>query len=437
MCDFFQGLEKVRGSVSNLWKRAGACYETAMKSFRVSGSCVWAAAALFIALGSGLSLRAMNLDVYELDSLAYLAAAVVEGEISSNYVAHGKQLVDFKISLALKGDFKPGQHVAVGATDDYRKTNGDHWNWCKLAVGDRLAFFLVRLTSEGLSTAVPTNTVIFRPLTGGVRLLDGERVLAFFQEENPGPYVARAPKSTDKTVQTLAQFRDDVRASLRRTPELARLVMANPDKPDVPRLLQLLAKRAQRSEWLRDYFSEQLCDRLAQRRAFAALGEALALARTYREFELLRFGFATPEGRDFLLAKVQDETEPLPSRQRYAEAIFEAGFSYRVKIEKIGSNEWDSVGEVDAGNSGYLTRIAKAARATEKHSELCLQLLEWIECVGNSIAQDTAGERRKDFLGALAVLKEFRAAQPAADIRAALEKVLALEPNAAAKPRAP
>ena len=70
-------------------------------------------AALFIALGSVLSLRAMNLDFYELDSLAYLATAVVEGEISSNYVAHGRQLVDFKISLALKGDFKPGQHVVI------------------------------------------------------------------------------------------------------------------------------------------------------------------------------------------------------------------------------------------------------------------------------------------------------------------------------------
>lgn len=396
----------------------------------------WLVAALFFAMGSA-QVRAKNLDVFELDSLVYLATAVVEGEISSNYVAHGQQLVDFNISLALKGDFKPGQHVAVGTADDYRKANSDDLNWRELAVGDRLAFFLVRMTSEGLSADISTNAVIYRPVPGGARLLDGERVLAFFQEDNPGPYVARSPAANGRPVPTLAQFRDDVRASLRRTPELAQLVTAGPDKQDVPRLLQLLTKRTQRSEWLRDYFSEQICDRLAQRRAFAALGEALALARTYKEFELLRFGFATPEGRDFLLAKVQDETEPLPSRLRHAEAMFEAGFSYRVKIEKISSNEWDNVGEVDAGNSGYLTRIAKAARATEKHSALCLQLLEWLAWVGNSIAQDTAGEQRKDFLGALAVLKEFRAAQPAADIRAALEKVLALEPNASAKTHAP
>jgi hypothetical protein len=394
------------------------------------------AAAFLFAACSCLLLRAMTLDLYDLDSMVHLSTDVVEGEISRSYTAHDLELVEFKVTLSHKGSVKPGECVAVAETDFYRKPDANDMNPKCLAIGDRLALFLVRRKPD-LFTRIPEKAVIYMPLPGGVRLLAGDQFLAFSQPMNPGPYEAcMPPADAQPKALTVAQFRGSVRDSLRHTQALARLVDATEENLDVPRLLQLLADRSELTEGTRDYFTERICRRLANRHDPALLSRALPLAKTYNKMMILNHGFGTPQGRDYLLAKVLDETEPLPVRLRHANALFQADDVYRTTLT-ISSNSLETVGEADAGNSGYLTRIAKAACATEKHEELSGTLIRCLDYFGRGIVQNKPAPLMVDLRDAFAVLKDFYETKPTEELQFAIEQATAIDRGAYEKLKAP
>lgn len=156
----------------------------------------------------------------------------------------------------------------------------------------------------------------------------------------------------------------------------------------MPRLLKLLADRSKQIHGDRDYFTERICIRFAETHDLILLSQALALAKDHHDISILQRGFGTPRGRDYLLAKVNDAKEPMPDRLRYANALHDADSVYGSTLTEIRANGHRHVGEADDGNSGYITRIAKAARATGKHEELCGRLVFCIDYFGQGITQN-------------------------------------------------
>jgi hypothetical protein len=376
-------------------------------------------AALFAAFAAlpGARLYAGQLRPYDLDSLVHLSTEVAEVEITRGLRPHAIDSIEVMVTLVHKGGFKKGQIVTVANTYIYKKPEKRGLNSDPLAVGDRLALFVVR-AKPSRSSPNPGNAVIYEPLGGGMRLIQHDYVFDFFQRSNPGPYVASVgPYSSKGQLLTVERFREQVRDSLRHTKEWARLVEAEQDKLDVPRLLKLLEDRLRQPYRGYDYFAGRICLRFAESHDVDILSRALAV--TDRGW--LHIGFGTPQGRDYLLAKITDVNGPMPARLRYVNALKGAGEVYRSTL-KIDKGSCYIVGEADEGNSGYLTRIAKAALATRNHEELCGSLVRCLDFFGGGIVQNKPAPMMADLRGALATLKELYDAKPSESLQFAIEK---------------
>ncbi len=161
------------------------------------------------------------------------------------------------------------------------------------------------------------------------------------------------------------------------------------------------------------------------------------MAKEHDGFSFLDRGFGTAKGRDFLLAKVTDEKEPLSARLRCASALQRAGDVFRSTFADLSTNSWHVVGEADEGNSGYLTRIAKAALATGEHEELCRRLVGCLDRFGQGIVQNKPAPMMVDLRGALATLKELYDAKPSQSLQFAIEMATAYVPDAYEKLQSP
>jgi hypothetical protein len=393
-----------------------------------------AAMLLFFVAFVGPTLRAETMYVYDRDSLVFLSTDVVEGQIVRSYKVNQVSLVDVKVTLVHKGGFNKGQTVVLSDSDNYRKPDKGDVNPQPFAAGDRLVLFVTR-TMRTEFNLLPKEAVIYAPQPGGIMLVQGDHVFGFSQWSNPGPYVANVPAKPVKL------FRLQLRDSLRNTKEWARLIEAKQAELDVPRLLKLLTRRfADRSPdrfGARDYFTEQICIRFANTHDLILLGQALPLAKGYFEASILQRGFGTPEGRDFLLSRVTDDKEPMPARLRYARALHNAGTVYRSTLTNIRAHSNGNVGEANEGNSGYITRIAKAASASGKHEELCASLVRCIDFFGQGIVQSKPAPLMVDLRGALAALKELYDTRPPQELQFAIEKATAWDKNAYDKLKSP
>ncbi|MBM3997917.1 MAG: hypothetical protein FJ303_27825, partial [Planctomycetes bacterium] len=384
--------------------------------------------ALTLVAGPMAAARAERVQVYNLDSLVHLSTEVAEAEITRVFKADTIDLVEAKVSLIHKGGFKKGQVIAVAHLDYYRKPARDRFNWKPMEVGDRVVLFLVRVKANEFFR-IPEDAVIYGPVTGGVRLIHTDQVHAFTQWGSPGPLVAW-PRTIDGKVKPLGvnEFRKQIETSLRDTQELARLVEAKSDKLDVQKLVKVLADRSKVMVG-RDHFTERICVRFAERYDFELLSQALAVAKDYNDVSVLQCGFGTAKGRDFLLARVSNEQEPMAARLRHARAIGEAGAAYRSVHTAIARNGHRTVEVADEGNSGYQTRIAKVLRAGAKHEELARTLLRNLDYFGQGISQNKREPLVVDLHGANAVLKELYDTNPSQEMQYAIEKATAWMPD--------
>ena len=407
-------------------------------------------------------LYAVTAHLDDLDSLVHLSTDVIEVEVTRSSHAEGIGMIEAKVTLVHKGGFKKGEIIAVTNVDAYRKAEEDVWQGERLASGDRLALFVVpvkprepteaertrgRRLGRNEETAdetarrlfgTPANVVIYATLPGGMRFIQGGHVFAFLQWENPGPLVAHvATDSSGVPLLTVEHFREHVRDSLCRTDEWAHLVEAKLDDLHTPRMLTFLGYRAAQPGIDRDYFSERICLRFAESHDVNLLSRALLLTRKFDQTSILQCGFGTAVGRDFLLAKVTDEKEPMPARLRYADALAGAGDVYRSTFSHIGTNGWSIAGKADEGNSGYLTRIAKAAVATRKHEELCESLVRCLDFFCREIVQNKPAPMMADLRGALAALKELYDTQPSQSLQFAIETATSNVPESHEKLSSP
>jgi hypothetical protein len=391
----------------------------------------------FFSISSSPKLQAMTLYVYDLDSLVYLSKDVVDVEITRSYEAHGHKLIDVKVTHSDKGGLIEGQTIAVAFSDYYRKPKKGKFNSQHLEVGDHLVLFLVRAEPSDFFL-IPKDAVMYMPLPGGMKLIQESRVFGFSQWNNPGPYVASLPFDPgDAKGETIEQFRVKVRDSFRNTKEWAHLVEAKQDELDIPRLLKLLSNRTAQSFDGRDFFTERLCMRFAESNDPELLSQALSLAKAYHEVSILQRGFGTPRGRDYLLAKVTDSTEPMPARLRYCYALRNAGEVYHSRFTEISANSWKPDGEADEDNSHYLARIAKAARETRNHEELCIDLIRCLDGFGQGIEQNKPAPLMADLRAAFALLKEFYDTKPAEELQFAIETATAHDRDAYQKLQSP
>ena len=66
--------------------------------------------------------QAMNLDTYDLDSLCYMSAEIVEADLVLDTSSLGKtQYWDARVTAVYKGNFKPDQLIKLAAIDLFSK----------------------------------------------------------------------------------------------------------------------------------------------------------------------------------------------------------------------------------------------------------------------------------------------------------------------------
>ena len=364
--------------------------------------------------------QADHLDVYDLDSLAYLSPDVVETQIVQSDKANHGGLTKVKITKVHKGKLKEGQVLAV--------------YFGSFAISPEAADRLVLFGRNKDDFTIQDG--------GGLRLIRGEHVFSFHQPSNPGSYVPfEFPFASDKK-QTVVEFRKLLENTLAKTAQWAGLLEAKQDQLDTAALMKLLAERSKlwaNRSWdngtgstdgsNRDHIAELICARLANSHDPDLLSRALPLAGGYHEHSILDQGFGTPRGRDYLLAKVTDAKEPMEKRLRYTRAMRNAGEIYTSMYNEIGSGGCRPVVGTNEGTSAYHTRIARAAFDNRDQVELCDGLVDCLYYYGCSDS------------GALAVLKEIYDKKPAESTQFAIETTAARaersDPTAYAKLNSP
>ena len=351
--------------------------------------------------------RGMNLYSYDLDSLLYMASDVVEGELTRSYRLVSLDVVDIKVTQPHIGSFREGQTIIVAATGFFCKPVAGDVNAAPLAPGDKLFLFLTRARSA-FAFEVPDGHQVFMPVPSGLKLVADGNACGFSQHDNPGPYVADTPASSpQRSFQTVPELRESIKAGAVRVAAWRKQFAAAPDAKDTPWLLALLKERSVTPEgWAqRDAIAETASARLADLHDPESLYAGL-WASPGQAYTLFR-GFGTPDGREFLLKRIADASEPRDRRLVLAQAIGEAGEVYRSRFDQITAQSWHPQGEADQKNSSYLTRVAQLAAGAARDEELTLTLLRALDQHVRRGGDHRNPQIQADLDDAANVLREF------------------------------
>ena len=226
---------------------------------------------------------------FDLQSLAYMSTAVVEGDVTAYERVHWVDKLSVKITRAYAGEFKEGDTVVAGLSA-YAKAGADAFTFERFGVGDHLILFLEPVTQQSWKDdAIP-----FWPVSSGLKLIVGGKVTGMEQMENPGPYVnniaegdAEAyPQKVADAVKWAAEFRKELKEK----------------KSDPAWLLEQLKARPplKKEEWgVRDDIAVTLCQAIAN----TGDKDAIARAKALREDRLERQILNLPPQRDSTAAQ--------------------------------------------------------------------------------------------------------------------------------------
>jgi hypothetical protein len=339
-----------------------------------------------------LSAVGMILYNYDLDSLVYMSPQIVEGRLGSEHRRYNLTIREFKVSQAYKGSLKIGDSIEILETmslDSFCKPIGESFKRGKLQDGDQLFLFLGRASSGGyfMPFDIRTNAEFFITAPSGVRLVIDGKVVDFFQETNPGPYVARTRQAaTNAMILTAAEFRQQIKESLARVDEWRPLLEKEATKQDIPELLTLLRERKRLEFGEQDEIAETICNRLVKLREPAALLEAVRIRDSFHEAFILGTGLGTPAGRALLLRKIADAGEPLRDRIQWATMLGIAGITYRQLFrEHDNDSSWSAIGITKESNTNehFYRRIAELATTNNINRELQLKLFSSLQQLAN------------------------------------------------------
>lgn len=320
------------------------------------------------------SSHGMNLYTYDLDSLVYMGPQIVEGTLGTTFVTNNFTAWKFKISAVHGGGFKVGQSIDVTALGFYCVSKDSIFGNDPLKEGDQLFLFLARAVGDGLFYNIPQNAEIYWPAPSGVRFVSGEKAYGFLQYMNPGPYVAVLDGwGTNSATPTVAQLREQIRASVPRIEKWKPLLERKATSNDVSALLQILRGRRDRIGMGEDLITEKVCRSLHDLQDFDAMFEA---AHVVGDQQDLSEGFATAAGHRFLLTKSANANESVEDRVLSANLLSSAG-----------------EGTADEWHLKHIVELAALPKQNEKLQVALLdsihQMARWFQFAGGTTNADS------------------------------------------------
>jgi hypothetical protein len=231
---------------------------------------------IFLTFGQGRSLRAAQMFAFDLESLAHMSTAVIEGEIVSAKTVNWVDVLTVKVSRTYAGDAHVGQECVVGLSA-YAKKKGD-FNYEAFGVGDHLILFIEPVTQEQWKK----DGIPYWPVSSGVKVISGGKVTGMLQESNPGSYLNIVDEGEPKA------FRDKLEAAVKWAATFRKELAAKKDDPAW--LLSRLSERPVRpiESWgRRDEIAVTLCAALAATHDKEAIDRALKSRTDRYEKEVL------------------------------------------------------------------------------------------------------------------------------------------------------
>ncbi|HZL36157.1 MAG TPA: hypothetical protein VFC78_12645 [Tepidisphaeraceae bacterium] len=277
----------------------------------------------------------------ELDSLVYASDAIVEGRLVEAGVDRTIDPAKVRVSAVYLGPVKPAQTIIVMGMRDY----GLRWpsGHAALGPGDSLCFFL-----RGVGGAYPiypaSAGVAFMPTPDGpqpdygLRLLIRGKAYQFLQASKPnmrfgiswgqesGPYFV-GTSCSNRWATSIAEFRRELRASVRRSADWHAHFNTAPSLKDAPWLLSLLRERYLPSAGTAGWYYQSGADCVANAAAdrVLAIGDLDLIDRTIEanpnEADHLARAFVKPEGFKYVLGRLLDRALPAEHRKQLADEI--------------------------------------------------------------------------------------------------------------------
>ena len=368
--------------------------------------CVVGVAVLILSAGSA---SGMNLYAYDLDSLIYMSTEVIEGTL-------GQGADSVTVTRVHKGQFSVGDTVALEAMDFFRK--GSFMESRRLEAGDEVTLFLVRATAQFLYD-IPEGAEIYWPVPSGVKLHIDNKVLGFRQMSNPGPYLVNRHENALAFAKDPEGFRELLVERMTYVDELTAELARPAAEQSIDWLCELLDQRSKLSAETRqlfgwgDYICKTACAHVANRHDPAEIDRALQIYRDnaatirympWHTGDLLK-GFATPTGREFLLAKLADPSVDDAAKLTYAKAVYHAGIVYQsIRYVNLPADAHEPSPEAGANNDWYLTRLAEMIAQPSVAAEVRTELLKAIRLSRHDRRNE---EVAKDFTKAAAMLAEL------------------------------
>lgn len=235
-----------------------------------------AAVVAVVLFTSAQSLRAAQMFAFDLDSLAHLSSAVIEGDVVRAKTVNSVDVLTVKITRSYAGDLHVGSECVIGLSA-YGKHRGDFDN-VPFAAGDHLILFMEPVTQEQWKK----DGIAYWLVSSGVKVITGDKVTGMLQWSNPGPYVNTVDEGDAK------EFRKKLEAAIKWAAEFKKQLAAH--EHDAAWLLARLTDRPVRPlepRGFRDEIAVTLCQALAATRDKEAIAKARAIRRDYYERELL------------------------------------------------------------------------------------------------------------------------------------------------------
>jgi hypothetical protein len=283
--------------------------------------------AIAVSLFANAQMQGMDQYTYDIDSLVYMSPHIVEGKLGAEYRTNNVMVSDFKISAIHEGNLKVGQTIQVTALDFYSVADKGFRGGRKLRSGDQFLLFGDRAKNTFLYD-IPEDAEIYWPAPSGVWLIVGEKALDFWQESNPGPYVAVLDSAaTNTAIPTVVELQMQIRRSLKRVEKWRPLMERDATANDIPALLDILRVEKEIGRYVAPgSITAKVCSHLVALHDVSALTNALNI--NDKLSWALGGGFDTPLGRSFLWSKFADEKQSIEERVKWANILQKAGEGY-------------------------------------------------------------------------------------------------------------
>jgi hypothetical protein len=229
-----------------------------------------------LTFGQSRSLRAAQMFAFDLESLAHMSTAVIEGEVVSAKTVNWVDVLTVKVSRTYAGDVKIGDECAVGLGAFAKKKDGLQYE--KFGIGDHVILFMEPVTQEQWKK----EGVQYWTVSSGMKVIFDGKVTGMLQRKNPGPY-----ENTEDEGE-VGPFRDKLEAAVKWAATFRKELAAKKDDPAC--LLARLAERPVRPKesWgHRDEIAVTLCAALAATHDKEAIDKALKSRTDRYEKEVL------------------------------------------------------------------------------------------------------------------------------------------------------